>query len=268
MPWVRAGVGAVATQSWTVVEYGVRGFDLMEDDVEPTEALNQLLADDAGRERRQIGLIDIQGRTVAHTGAENGDWAGSRQGRNYTVQANIMVGSQVVDAVAEHFESTEGSDMVLVERMILALEAGQKEGGDKRWGRLQSAAIRITDRDNPGRGGDHLSWSIDVGERKDPVAEMKRIYYLTAQRLGHRDFSQVTGPDVVELKRMLHAAGYWRPDLETFPEPPTFDVDPATFREKVDAFEEAYGAYDQEPSTLSTPVGTTTEWSTRAIPVD
>ena len=80
----------------------------------------------------------MQGRTAAHTGAENGDWAGSRQGRNYTVQANIMVGSQVVDAVAEHFESTEGSDMLLVERMILALEAGQKESGDKRWGRLQS----------------------------------------------------------------------------------------------------------------------------------
>lgn len=95
---------------------------------------------------------------------------------------------------------------------------------------------------------------------KNPVAEMKRIYYLTAQRLGHRDFSQVTGPDVVELKRMLHAAGLWRPILETFPEPPTFDVDPglkredperfqdllATYREKADAFEEAYGAYDQE----------------------
>jgi uncharacterized Ntn-hydrolase superfamily protein len=167
VPWVRASVGAVATQAWTVVEYGTQGLDLMEQGLAPAAVLEQLLADDAGRESRQIGLIDMAGRTAAHTGEENGDWAGSRQGENYTVQANIMVGRQVVDAVANHFEATAGTGMPLAERLILALEAGQALGGDKRWGRLQSAAIRIADPNDPGRGGDHLSVSIDVGEHPE-----------------------------------------------------------------------------------------------------
>ncbi|MFQ5351015.1 MAG: DUF1028 domain-containing protein, partial [Thermoanaerobaculia bacterium] len=154
VPWARAGVGAVATQSWTVVEYGREGLDLMEQGLPPAEALERLLAEDAGRELRQLGLIDMQGRTVAHTGAENGDWAGSRQGENYTVQANIMVGPEVVAAVADSFEATAGRGMPLAERLILALEAGQAEGGDKRWGRLQSAALRGADPSQPGRGGD------------------------------------------------------------------------------------------------------------------
>lgn len=260
VPWVRAGVGAVATQSWTVVEYGRQGLDLMEQGLSPREALERLLADDAARERRQLGLIDMKGRTAAHTGTENGAWAGSRQGENYTVQANIMVGPEVIEAVADHFESTAATGMPLAERMILALEAGQREGGDKRWGLFQSAAIRVADPNDPGRGGDHLAVSIDVGEHDHPVAEMKRIYYKTSRRLGYRDFSQIAGPDVVELKRMLHALGHWRPELESFPEAPEFDVDrglmredPERFRELLDAyrqeseaFESAYSVYDNE----------------------
>ena len=95
--------------------------------------------------RGRSGVIDMKGRAAAHTGKSNGNWAGSRQGLNYTVQANIMVGPEVVDAVATHFESTEGTGMPLAERMILAMEAGQAKGGDRRWGNLQSAAIKIAD---------------------------------------------------------------------------------------------------------------------------
>jgi uncharacterized Ntn-hydrolase superfamily protein len=221
VPHVRAGIGAVCTQASTVVEYGPRGLDLIAKGVEPQAILQQLLADDAQRESRQVGVIDMKGRSAAHTGKNNGNWAGSRQGLNYTVQANIMVGPEVVEAVARHFESTEGSGMALAERMILAMEAGQAKGGDRRWGNLQSAAIKIADPNNPGRGGDHIALAIEVGEHAEPVGEMKRIYYTTARRLGYRSFSGVTGPDVVELKRMLHALGYWRPTLSAFPtEPP------------------------------------------------
>jgi uncharacterized Ntn-hydrolase superfamily protein len=221
VPHVRAGIGAVCTQASTVVEYGPRGLDLMANGVEPQAVLQQLLADDAQRESRQVGVIDMKGRSGAHTGKNNGNWAGSRQGLNYTVQANIMVGPEVVEAVARHFESTEGSGMPLAERMILAMDAGQSKGGDRRWGNLQSAAIKIADPNNPGRGGDHIALAIEVGEHAEPVGEMKRIYYTTARRLGYRSFSGVTGPDVVELKRMLHALGYWRPTLGAFPtEPP------------------------------------------------
>jgi uncharacterized Ntn-hydrolase superfamily protein len=220
VPHVRAGVGAVCTQASTVVEYGPRGLDLLAKGVEPQAVLQQLLADDASRESRQVGVIDMKGRAAAHTGKQNGNWAGSRQGRNYTVQANIMVGPEVVDAVAATFESTEDTGMPLAERMILAMEAGHAKGGDRRWGNLQSAAIKIADPNDPGRGGDYISLAIEVGEHPEPVAEMKRIYYTTGRRLGYRTFSNVEGPDVIELKRMLHTLGYWRPSLATFPQAP------------------------------------------------
>ena len=220
VPWVRAGVGAVCTQASTVVEYGPRGLDLLAKGEEPQAVLSQLLADDAARETRQVGVIDMKGRAAAHTGKQNGNWAGSRQGRNYTVQANIMVGPEVVEAVATTFESTEGTGLPLAERMILSLEAGYAKGGDRRWGNLQSAAIKIADPNDPGRGNDYIALAIEVGEHADPVSELKRIYYTTGRRLGYRSFSQVDGPDVIELKRMLHALGYWRTSLAAFPDPP------------------------------------------------
>jgi uncharacterized Ntn-hydrolase superfamily protein len=224
VPWVRAGVGAVCTQAATMVEYGVRGLDLMAKGVEPREVIGQLLKDDEGRESRQLGMIDMQGRSAAHSGKGNGAWAGSRQGKNYTVQANIMVGPEVVEAVAASFESTDGTGMPLAERMILAMEAGQARGGDRRWGNLQSAAIKIADPNDPGRGNDHIALAIEVGEHAEPVGELKRIYYTTGRRLGYRSFSRIEGNDVTELKRMLHALGYWMPGLNEFPAAPVVNA--------------------------------------------
>jgi uncharacterized Ntn-hydrolase superfamily protein len=218
VPHVKAGVGAVCTQASTMVEFGPRGLELLAKGVEPAEALMQLLEPDQQRESRQVGIIDMKGRSAAHTGQRNGAWAGSKQGLNYTVQANIMVGPEVIEAVAASFEATHGTGMPLAERMILALEAGQAKGGDRRWGALQSAAIKIADPNVPGRGGDNIALAIEVGEHAEPVAEMKRIYMTTARRLGYRSFSRIEGADVIELKRMLHALGYWRPTLTTFPE--------------------------------------------------
>jgi uncharacterized Ntn-hydrolase superfamily protein len=260
VPWVRAGIGAVCTQASTMVEYGVRGLDLMAKGVEPKDAIAQLLADDAGRESRQLGMIDMKGRAAAHTGKENSYWAGSRQGKNYTVQANIMVGPEVIEAVANTFESTEGTGMPLAERMILALEAGHAKGGDSRWGNLQSAAIRVADPNDPGRGNDFITLAIEVGEHPEPVAEMKRIYYTTQRRLGYRAFSQVEGPDVIELKRMLHATGFWRPSLAAFPEPPTVPnsremqdlrrSDPAKFDQMQAASRKASADYTRDYATF------------------
>src|SRR5712664_3512860 len=263
VPHVRAGVGAVCTQASTVVEYGPRGLDLLAKGVEPQAVLAQLLADDQARESRQVGVIDMKGRAAAHTGKQNGNWAGSRQGKNYTVQANIMVGPEVVDAVATTFESTEGTGMPLAERMILAMEAGHAKGGDRRWGNLQSAAIKIADPNDPGRGNDHIALAIEVGEHPEPLAELKRIYYTTGRRLGYRTFSRVDGPDVIELKRMLHTLGYWRPALAVFPDaPPSTNTpkmqelrkaDPAPNDKAIEASRRAsadytrdYAQYDEE----------------------
>ena len=134
------------------------------------------------------------------------------------MQANSKVGPEGIDADAASFEASDGAGMPLAERMILALEAGQAKGGDRRWGSVQSAAIKIADPKNPGRGGDYIALAIEVGEHAEPVGEMKRIYYTTARRLGYRSFARVEGPDVIELKRMLHALGYWKPELKEFPE--------------------------------------------------
>src|SRR3954469_14864461 len=220
VPHARAGVGAVCTQASTMVEFGPRGLDLLAKGVDPKEALAQMLASDEQRESRQVGIIDMKGRTAAHTGKQNNAWAGSKQGKTYTTQANIMVGPEVLDAVAATFEASEGSGMPLAERMILALEAGYAKGGDKRWGNLQSAAIKVAAPNVPGRGNDFITLAIEVGENPDPVAEMKRIYLTTGRRLGYRSFSRVEGPDVIELKRMLHTAGYWRAVLGGVFRPP------------------------------------------------
>ena len=263
VPHVRAGVGAVCTQASTVVENGPRGLDLMAQGVEPSVAVARLHADDPQRESRQLGMIDMNGRSAAHTGKNNGNWAGSRQGLNYTVQANIMVGPEVVEAIAATFEATAGTGMPLAERMILAMEAGQAKGGDRRWGNLQSAAIKIADPNDPGRGGDHIALAIEVGEHAEPVAELKRIYYTTGRRLGYRAFAKVEGADVVELKRMLHTLGYWRPALAAFPSAPAgtntprlqelrktnpaaYDTAVAEAREASAAFTRDYATFDDE----------------------
>jgi uncharacterized Ntn-hydrolase superfamily protein len=194
----------------------------------------------------------MQGRTASFTGAENGAWAGSRAGLHYVVQGNILVGPQVVAAVAASFEATAGLDMPLAERLILALRAGHATGGDKRWGSLQSAALRIADPHDPGRGGDHISLAIDVGEHAEPAEELYRIYRTTQRRLGYRSFSRVAGPDVVELHRMLHALGHFHPEVEVFPEAPKLGVeasllrtDPTAFQAGVAAWREANGAFEK-----------------------
>jgi len=239
-----------------MVEFGPRGLDLLAKGVEPKEALAQLLASDDQRESRQVGIIDMQGRTAAHTGKQNNAWAGSRQGKTYTTQANIMVGPEVLEAVAATFEASEGTGMPLAERMILALEAGYAKGGDKRWGNLQSAAIKVADPNDPGRGGDFITLAIEVGENPEPVAELKRIYYTTSRRLGYRSFSRVDGPDVIELKRMLHGVGYWRPSMPAFPDaPPSTNTpkmlelrksDPAQYEKIVADSRKASAEYSRE----------------------
>lgn len=241
VPWVRAGAGAVCTQGSAASEFGARGLALLAKGVEPTVVLERLLASDESRESGHMGIVDMQGRTAAHTGEKNGAWAGSRQGRYYTVQASLMVEPQVLNAVAASFESTEGDGMPLAERMILAMEAGLAKYEDRCWGNMQSAGIRIADPDDPGRGNDHIALAIDVGEHPDPVGETKRIYMTTARRLGYRAFSRIQGPDVIELKRMLHALGYWRPSLAAFPETP-----PPPNSQRLQAVRENdRGAYDK-----------------------
>ena len=171
VPWAKAGVGAVATQAWANTGYGPRGLKLMGEG-KPAEAVVELLtAEDERRALRQIGVVDGEGRAATYTGAECQDWAGGKTGVGYAVQGNILVGAEVVEAIAEVFEKTEG---VLAERLLAALEAGQAAGGDKR-GR-QSAALLVV-REGWGYSGFNDRFrDLRVDDHPQPIEELKRVY--------------------------------------------------------------------------------------------
>ena len=211
VPWVRAGVGAVATQAATRTEYGPQILDRLAAGVSPTEALNRMLAADTGASQRQVGVIAIDGRAAQHTGKGTTAWAGHRAGLNYVTQGNLLVGPAVLDAVAANFEASAGTPRHLADRLIDAIAAGQAAGGDARKGRAQSAAVMVAD-PRPGRSRrpDGVTAFINVCEHPEPVAEMRRIYNSISQTLGFRTLEQFAGNDVWQLKVMLHALGHYR----------------------------------------------------------
>lgn len=218
VPHVRAGVGAVATQAWTRYEYGPELLDLLEEGLAPTEALERALADDTLAHRRQVGVIAADGRTAQHTGSAAPDWSGERAGPNYAAQGNILTGPGVVGAVAESFEATAGSGRPLADRLVAALEAGQRAGGDAREGRIQSAAVLVADpREgaSPRPGG--VTADIHVCAHPTPVDELRRIRDRVAGELGFRRLALARGDDVWQLHVMLHALGHFRPAADSIP---------------------------------------------------
>lgn len=211
VPWVRVGVGAVATQANTRTEYGDELLDAMQKGEAPADALRRLLAADSGSATRQVGAIDARGRVAQHTGSRANAWAGHRAGTNYVTQGNILVGPQVLDAVAKTFESSEGQPRHLADRLIAAIEAGHALGGDQRHWQRQSAAVIVADpRTGRSRRADGVTANINVCEHPEPVAEMRRIYDNVSQTLGYRTLQQFTGGDVWQLKVMLNALGFYR----------------------------------------------------------
>lgn len=209
VPWVRVGVGAVATQASTRTAYGDELLDLLEKGVSAEDALRRTVGADDRAPRRQIGVIGLTGGHAQHTGSETSYWAGHRAGATYVTQGNLLVGPEVLDAVARSFESTEGSGRHLADRLIAALEAGQATGGDARKGRKQSAAVLVADpREARSRRADKISTNINVCENPTPVLELRRIYDSISETLGFRTLQQFSGRDVVQLKIMLEALGF------------------------------------------------------------
>jgi uncharacterized Ntn-hydrolase superfamily protein len=211
VPWVRAGVGAVATQANTRTEYGGILLDLLAKGVAPEAALRQALAADSAAASRQIGVIALDGRGAQHTGTGTSAWAGQRAGRNFVTQGNLLVGPEVLDAVAAAFQASEGTPRHLADRLIDAIAAGNAKGGDARKGLRQSAAVVVAD-PRPGRSRrpDGITANINVCENPEPVAELRRIYDTISQTLGYRTLQQFAGGDVWQLKVMLHALGHYR----------------------------------------------------------
>jgi uncharacterized Ntn-hydrolase superfamily protein len=174
VPHVEAGVGAIATQANTNIFYGINGLKLLKKGLSPQAALENMLKEDLDRESRQVIIIDREGRTAAFTGKETVGWKGHLVGRDYVVAGNMLVGSQVIEAMAQTFENSEGE---LAERLLKALEAGQEAGGDKR-GRI-SAALLVAGRE---QRGNLPIFDLRVDEHPNPVRELRRIFEMAMKR--------------------------------------------------------------------------------------
>jgi uncharacterized Ntn-hydrolase superfamily protein len=172
-PWAEAGVGAVATQAIADPAYGPLGLALMRAGKDAPTALKALLAGDAQAEIRQIAMIDAKGNVAAHTGSKPTPAAGHQIGRNYSVQANTMSNAKVWPAMAEAFEKTTGD---LTDRLMAALEAGQKAGGDIRG--QQTAAIIVVSGTPSGQPWKDRLFDLRVEDSPEPITELKRLVRL------------------------------------------------------------------------------------------
>lgn len=173
VPWAKAGVGAIATQSWANTHYGSHGLALLAKGLAASETLAQLIREDDGRASRQVGIVPVTGEPVSYTGDQCFPWAGGRVGDHYACQGNILVGQETVQAMARTFEATPG---FLADRLIVALAAGQAAGGDSRG--QQSAALLVV-REGGGYGGFNDRFiDLRVDDHPRPIAELQRILAL------------------------------------------------------------------------------------------
>jgi uncharacterized Ntn-hydrolase superfamily protein len=208
VPWIEAGVGAVATQSFVEVSYGPLGLSLMKADKSAPQALKALLEIDQNRDVRQVAMIDNQGRVAAFTGKSCISEAGHFIGDQFSVQANLMLKNTVWESMAEAYQSTKGD---LIDRLVASLEAAQKQGGDIR-GR-QSAAIVVV-RGKP-TGQPWLDRIIDlrIEDHPDPVTELKRLVKLhRAYELMNRGDEYMTQGDVGSALEEYSAAEQLAPE--------------------------------------------------------
>jgi uncharacterized Ntn-hydrolase superfamily protein len=213
--WARAGVGAVATQSFVEPAYGPRLLDLLERGVPAPDALAQLVAADPQRDVRQVAVVDAQGRVAAHTGAKAIAAAGHHVGAQYSVQANMMANDRVWPAMADAFEKTPGD---LADRLLAALKAAQAVGGDVRG--KQSAAILIVKPAGTGKpwaGADRV-FDLRVEDAPDPIEELERLIRLQRAytHANHGD-ELLSAQKVDEALAEYKAAAALAPEIQELP---------------------------------------------------
>ncbi|MFC2088359.1 DUF1028 domain-containing protein [Calditrichota bacterium] len=170
VPWAKANVGAVATQSFANTSFGWRGLDLLEKGVTPKEVINILIRNDDNPQGRQLGVVSFDGQSATYTGKDCIPWAGGRNGINYAIQGNILAGESVVTSMEETFLNTKGT---LADRLYAALVAGDEQGGDSRG--KQSAALIVV-KEKAGYGG-YTDRAIDirVDDHQQPFKELGRL---------------------------------------------------------------------------------------------
>ena len=210
VPWAKAGVGAVATQSFVKVDYGPEGLNRMEHGQSAEEALTSLLAEDDGKAVRQVAMIDVKGSVAAHTGTKCIYAAGHQIGKNYSVQANLMEKETVWPSMANAFERSNGD---LAEKMMAALEAAEAEGGDIRG--KQSAAMLVVSGDPTGIPWKDVVMDIRVDDHAEPLKELKRLIRV------HRAYQHANkGDHYLEMEEIEKALVEYEKASEFYPENP------------------------------------------------
>ena len=210
VPWAKAGVGAVATQSFVKVDYGPEGLNRMEHGQSAEEALTSLLAEDDGKAVRQVAMIDVKGSVAAHTGTKCIYAAGHQIGKNYSVQANLMEKETVWPSMANAFERSNGN---LAEKMMAALEAAEAEGGDIRG--KQSAAMLVVSGNPTGMPWKDVVMDIRVDDHAEPLKELKRLIRV------HRAYQHANkGDHYLEMEEIEKALVEYEKASEFYPENP------------------------------------------------
>ncbi|QZT35521.1 DUF1028 domain-containing protein [Caldalkalibacillus thermarum TA2.A1] len=210
VPWAKAGVGAIATQSFANTSYGPKGLALLESGLSAQETLDKLVAEDEGRMMRQVGIVDAQGRAATFTGDACYEWAGGQTGPNYAAQGNILVGRETVEAMGQTFEQSQGS---LAERLLQALEAGQRAGGDKRG--QQSAALLVVKEKGGYAGFNDRAIDLRVDDHPEPIKELFRLYHLHQLYFNKpkpEDIVPIEGEIREGLLNGLRRLGYLKPE--------------------------------------------------------
>jgi uncharacterized Ntn-hydrolase superfamily protein len=208
IPFAKAGVGAIATQSFSNTDYATQGFALLRNGASPEQAIDILTGNDPDRDYRQVGIVDGQGRAVSFTGGACFDWAGSIIGENFAVQGNTIVGQPVVAAMAQTFQEHPGE---LVDRLLAALAAGQDAGGDRRG--QQSAALLVV-RKGGGYGVNNDRYvDISIPDHATPIAELQRVFSISKLTFFGSDPIKLTPIDAAianELQQILKAREFYR----------------------------------------------------------
>ena len=206
--WAEAGVGAVATQSFVNKSFGIRGLDLLRRGLNAQQALDILLSDDEGREVRQVAIIDANGNVATHTGKLCIQYASQIKGKQFSVQANMMLTDKVCEAMAGVFEKSK--DKPLAVRMLLALDAAQAAGGDIRG--MQSAALLVVPGKTENKPWDERTVDLRVDDSKEPLKELRRLYnvHLAYQHMNNGDLA-------IEKNDMAAAMKEYNAAMKMFP---------------------------------------------------
>lgn len=198
VPWAKAGVGAIATQSWANTGFGPEGLQLLDEGKTAQEVLDALLENDENKEWRQVGIVDNHGNAAAFTGKKCETFEGHIVGEGYTVQGNMLEGLEVLDAMSIAFQYARGD---LASRLLSALVAGDEAGGDRR-GR-QGAALYIVKEKGSYDGNIDKYVDLRVDDHERPIQELQRLLGLHRLYLGETDPNKLRPLEGDVLKELI-----------------------------------------------------------------